>query len=74
MVKIFMFDRIKNKTLLELLQDYPSVAITGARQVGKTTLARQIAESLTGSAIYLDMESPRDLARIQEPELFFFFF
>lgn len=66
-----MLDRIKKNILLELLQDYPCVAITGARQVGKTTLARQIAESLESNALYLDMESPRDLARIQEPELFF---
>lgn len=28
--------------LLDLLQDYPVVAILGARQVGKTTLSRQL--------------------------------
>jgi len=66
-----MLDRLKKNTLLELLQDYPCVAITGARQVGKTTLARSIADSISQKAVWLDMESPRDLARIQEPELFF---
>lgn len=66
-----MFKRIKEKTISELLQDYPCVAITGARQIGKTTLAREIVDSMQEQAIYLDMESPRDLARIQEPELFF---
>jgi len=66
-----MFKRIKENTILELLQDYPCVAITGARQIGKTTLAREIVASLPDNALYLDMESPRDLARIQEPELFF---
>jgi len=66
-----MFKRIKEKTISELLQDYPCVAITGARQIGKTTLAREIVDIMQEQAIYLDMESPRDLARIQEPELFF---
>lgn len=66
-----MLKRIKVKIYRELLQDYPALAITGARQVGKTTLAKQIADDLPGQAVYLDMESPRDLAKLQEPELFF---
>ena len=66
-----MINRFKSGTLIELLLDYPCVAITGARQVGKTTLARKVADTLSQNAIWLDMESPRDLARIQEPELFF---
>lgn len=66
-----MLHREKKSTLLELMEYYPCVAITGARQVGKTTLAREIASIRPDTAIYLDMESPRDLARLQEPELFF---
>ena len=65
-----MFKRIKENTLLALMRDYPCVAITGARQVGKTTLAREITASWPDNAVYLDMESPRDLARLQEPELY----
>ena len=41
----------------------------GPRQVGKTTLALQVAEG-TGST-YLDLESPADRGRISEPELYF---
>ncbi|MCH8557199.1 MAG: ATP-binding protein [Balneolia bacterium] len=65
------YSRFKEHIITELLTDYPVVAITGARQVGKTTLAMQIAEKRQKEALYLDMESPRDLAKLQEPELFF---
>ncbi|WP_322781621.1 ATP-binding protein [Synechococcus sp. CBW1107] len=47
---------------------FPAVALLGPRQVGKTTLARQIAQQR--SSLYLDLESPADRARLQEPELF----
>ena len=42
------------------------VALLGPRQSGKTTLARQIVppESLN----YFDLEAPRSLARLEEPE------
>ncbi len=65
------FDRIKKGILTGLLDDFPAVAITGARQVGKTTLAKIIAEEKGEISEYLDMESPRDIARLQEAELFF---
>lgn len=45
------------------------VAIVGARQVGKTTLARQLAQQGTGAVMHLDLENPRDLARRQDPML-----
>ena len=43
----------------------PVVALLGPRQCGKTTLARQIAA--TRPATYFDLESPVDLARIDQP-------
>ncbi len=46
-----------------------AVAIIGPRQVGKTTLAQEIAEGQP--SVYLDLESPQDRARLQEPELYF---
>ena len=55
--------------LLELLDRNPVVAILGARQVGKTTLARQLLEQREGTHHIFDLESPKDLARLQEPEL-----
>ncbi|MCY4053976.1 MAG: ATP-binding protein [Hyphomicrobiales bacterium] len=46
----------------------PAVALLGARQVGKTTLARMIAKQ--EPSVYLDLESPRDLARLADPVKF----
>lgn len=42
------------------------VALLGPRQCGKTTLARQFAAA--GSDNYFDLEDPRSLARLTEPE------
>ena len=52
-----------------LLQEGPAVVLTGPRQVGKTTLALEIAGQR--SAIYLDLESEPDRARLTEPQLYF---
>ena len=50
------------------LGNNPVVALLGARQVGKTTLARALATEL-GAAAHFDLEDPRDLARLDEPTL-----
>ncbi len=52
----------------DLLADAPAVALLGARQVGKTTLARQIAAE-AGEHHWFDLEDPDDRARLQEPKL-----
>jgi len=44
------------------------VALLGPRQVGKTTLALEIAE--TRPSIYLDLESAADRSRLSDPELY----
>ena len=56
------------KRLRLLLQEYPVVALLGARQVGKTTLARQLAAKRTTST-WFDLEDPADLARLDDPGL-----
>lgn len=53
----------------QLLETNPVVAILGARQVGKTTLARQLAAEHAGPVTFFDLEDPNDLARLQEPRL-----
>ena len=55
-----MIKRIQENTVIEYLQFFPVVAILGARQVGKTTLAKIIKNKYFPEAIYLDMESPAD--------------
>lgn len=52
-----------------LLQRSPVVGILGARQVGKTTLARQLVAERGESVAFLDLENPVDLARLQDPML-----
>ena len=47
----------------------PAVAILGPRQIGKTTLALEIAK--TRESVYLDLESPQDLAKLQDPISYF---
>ena len=46
----------------------PVVAILGPRQIGKTTLAHAIADK--HPSIYLDLESPEDLLKLDQPSLF----
>lgn len=52
-----------------LLRRHPVVAILGARQVGKTTLARALARGWPSAATFFDLEDPADSARLSEPGL-----
>lgn len=52
-----------------LLREFPVVALLGARQVGKTTLARQLAEAHHDPVSWFDLEDPADLARLEDPGL-----
>ena len=56
------------KALQQLLRRYPVVGLVGARQVGKTTLARTL-EHAASSATYFDLEDPEDVARMADPML-----
>jgi predicted AAA+ superfamily ATPase len=49
-----------------LLAKHPAVALLGPRQVGKTTLAYEFVDE--HSAVYLDLESPRSLAKLSDIE------
>lgn len=64
-----MIRRFAEEDVRAALQRQAAVGLIGPRQVGKTTLALQIAQERP--AIYLDLESPQDRAQLQEPELFF---
>jgi len=58
--------------LLKLLDHFPSVAILGPRQVGKTTLAKEIRTRLLKESIYLDLENPVDLGALDHPTEFLY--
>lgn len=57
------------KALTRLLRDYPVVALLGARQIGKTTLARDLSRAREGTTTHFDLEDPADLARLADPVL-----
>jgi predicted AAA+ superfamily ATPase len=55
-------------TLEERLSVTPVVALLGPRQCGKTTLAKQYANRLTGTQVHhLDCEDPRVISRLENP-------
>lgn len=54
-----------------LLEHFPAVVIVGARQIGKTTLAKALVQLLSKDSIYLDLELPSDRSKLQNAELFF---
>ncbi|MBK7645395.1 MAG: ATP-binding protein [Planctomycetes bacterium] len=51
------------------LRTHPIVAVLGARQVGKTTLARQILGGRRGETHFFDAERAEDAATLSQPEL-----
>lgn len=64
-----MLDRVAHRTAVaRLLREFPVVAILGARQVGKTTLARDIARHFRGATREFDLESESDLSLFASPE------
>ena len=65
-----MFHRLTQDRAQQALRRAPAAALLGARQVGKTTLARQIAAATPG-AVYLDLELEDDRAKLSQPSLFF---
>ena len=57
-------------TVHERLGTTPAVVLLGPRQVGKTTLARQIVHELGDRALYLDLERPADASRLSDADAY----
>ncbi|MGE4425658.1 MAG: ATP-binding protein [Solirubrobacteraceae bacterium] len=57
-------------TVVDRLRTNAAVALLGPRQVGKTTLARDLADSWPTGATYLDLERPRDLRRLEDADAY----
>ena len=64
MIPRIVMDRVK-----QALGYQAAVALIGPRQVGKTTLAHQIAQEY--NALYLDLEDQNHRNRLTNPVLFF---
>ena len=65
-----MIERFREiETIRRLLRRFAVVGITGARQVGKTTLARRVAADWKAPVAFFDLENPADLARLADPLL-----
>jgi predicted AAA+ superfamily ATPase len=52
------------------LRRMPAVVLLGPRQVGKTTLAREIASKGKTPSVYLDLERPVDRRRLEDADAF----
>lgn len=63
-----MIPRRITPRLRESLDQFPVVALLGPRQVGKSTLARMIAQERR--AVFVDLERPADAAKLRDAEIF----
>jgi uncharacterized protein len=66
-----MIERSQKAQIEKLIKHFPAVGIVGARQVGKTTLVKNLEPVLDKPCVYFDLESPRVMAQLKEnPEWF----
>lgn len=68
-----MIRRELEPQIRSFLEQFPVVGLIGPRQVGKTTLAKEIGRIVNKEVkppVYLDLELPSDLAKLSDPELF----
>ncbi|NQZ59140.1 MAG: ATP-binding protein, partial [Lentisphaeraceae bacterium] len=62
--------RLVLSQIQELQDVFPVVAILGARQCGKSSLAKELLRDLT-NVQHLDLELPSDIRKLADPELYF---
>jgi hypothetical protein len=65
-----MYNRIIQKDLRKLIKNFPAVALLGPRQIGKTTLAKSLLDTIK-KGIYLDLEDKDDYNALSNTKLFF---
>lgn len=65
-----MIERRLRAKVQAWLGRFPAVALLGPRQCGKSTLAKEILGGFPG-AVYLDLERPKDRAKLSDAESFF---
>lgn len=65
-------EKIRESFLQHIFDDFEAVpicALLGPRQCGKTTIARQFAQTYSGPVHYFDLEDYTDLAKLTNPKL-----
>ena len=62
--------RIIKSDVLELIENFPIIGIIGPRQVGKTTFVKELISQINKESVYLDLELPEDLSKLQDPQLY----
>jgi len=65
-----ILERNLRKLIKDSIKKYPVVGLIGCRQVGKTTLAGVLKKDFGKRVVYLDLELPSDLAKLQDAELY----
>ena len=63
-------DRIIESDVIDTLSNFPVISILGPRQCGKSTLVKHLVEDRS-NCIYLDLERPSDLQKLDDAEWFF---
>ena len=65
-----MIERAITARIKEDLEFFPIVSIIGPRQVGKTTLAKQLSNQLSKSTLYLDLELETDAQKLVDAQTY----
>ncbi len=65
-----MIARLAAGLLRERLTSSAAVVLLGPRQIGKTTLARDLVDAVAPDAVYLDLERPADQRRLEDADAF----
>ena len=66
-----MILRTETDDMLFVLEHFKILILLGVRQCGKTTVAKQLISMLNKESVYLDLELPSDVTKLQNAELFF---
>jgi predicted AAA+ superfamily ATPase len=65
-----MISRMIESRLFKMMKQFPAVGLIGPRQCGKTTVALSFQKKFPKKTVYFDLESPADLRKFSDPELF----
>jgi len=65
-----MIKRSLENRLIDAINNMPVVALLGPRQVGKTTLALEVAKLIGKDSYYLDLELDSDIAKLSDAQAY----